>query len=411
LATEAEDLALQGAFRLTAPTGEAGVAGPATIMVGAELLQVSPQSGDMVSVAYRDVDAVEDAGYEIVLSLADGFRLHLLRLGGRRDEALDTVRTRWRDALSAALFIAEPAEYDRCRSVTSLARGDLCVNGSAEVRIYDTRIGVFPDAGDPYVIEHAEVRGVSFDAAAYAVVIGLEPGDSLGLTRIGRRSKEWPGLLEKARSGVSARVRAIVGALFPSAPSGSGQTLFRNGFGARQADLAGSIPDFLGGLAALEGTEGRLAEYALALRALCPAAEARFGITLDTAKAFEGVGSVLPEVSIGEFESVRASAWALVPLASPKGTTAAAFEVLSAPDHATYGFRIDPACAGEELAFLEHCLRRIQFRRDPIAAEEDSLPSGVLRRVPQLRWLRERFIGRAVHSSVDTWTATVRAWA
>ena len=96
-------------------------------------------------------------------------------------------------------------------------------------------------------------------------------------------------------------------------------------------------------------------------------------------------------------------------------------EVTSEAGHATYFFRLlEPASfaalKGEDLAVavskslmrLNRGLATLNFRRQPIYLSEDAIQQGAfamyrvaLRRLDSLQWIRQAFLGRAIHN--DSW--------
>jgi hypothetical protein len=66
-------------------------------------------------------------------------------------------------------------------------------------------------------------------------------------------------------------------------------------------------------------------------------------------------------------------------------------------------------------AAVQKCVRRINFRREPIYLPEEKLQDPkywkykfALAQIPELRFLREIFIGRALHRSPEIWRKDVQ---
>ena len=95
-------------------------------------------------------------------------------------------------------------------------------------------------------------------------------------------------------------------------------------------------------------------------------------------------------------------------------TRAGAWEATTGTGRATYFFHADsPAAAA--IARLTRGLALVNFRREPIYLPETSLlqqprfrryASGA-RKLPDLRALRAAYLGRAIHSSHETWLTQV----
>lgn len=101
--------------------------------------------------------------------------------------------------------------------------------------------------------------------------------------------------------------------------------------------------------------------------------------------------------------------WFFFPLAGG----VAAWEASTGGGRATYFFRIDAAQPGASVAKLTNGLALVNFRREPVYLSDTSLAQQKefhryaigARKLPGLRALRAAFIGRAMHSEVEKWTA------
>ena len=95
----------------------------------------------------------------------------------------------------------------------------------------------------------------------------------------------------------------------------------------------------------------------------------------------------------------------------------AAWEASTGSGRATYFFRIDPAQPQQSIATLTRGLALVNFRREPIYLPDTSLETQQrfhryaigARRLPDLRALRSAYLGRAIHTSIEAWTAQVQS--
>ena len=116
---------------------------------------------------------------------------------------------------------------------------------------------------------------------------------------------------------------------------------------------------------------------------------------------------------------------ALLPGATAAGDRLA-LDVLSEADHATYVYRVDPApvglarrAAAEWLAATaSHTLLALDFKKEPLylpeaelLAAREGLYRAAWRRLPGLRALRGRLIGRALHTAAGAWAEQLRTLA
>lgn len=98
--------------------------------------------------------------------------------------------------------------------------------------------------------------------------------------------------------------------------------------------------------------------------------------------------------------------WFFFPL--PNGT--AAWEATTGTGRATYIFKA-PAPIAETVEMLTRGLALVNFRREPVYLSDDALDRQPrfhryaigARKLPELRALRQAYIGRAIHSSPEEW--------
>ncbi|HQK92938.1 MAG TPA: hypothetical protein PLD23_05510 [Armatimonadota bacterium] len=408
---EPTPLVLNGAYMIRAGSSVTAE-GSAELRIGPDGVFIAPGAGPPTGIPYTDMEAILCGEHVITVPLRGGQVLQLRRLGGRFDEAFLALRQCHVDALSVALLVAEPTVVEAFGA--EFASHD-SVPAEAEVRLYDTRLGVFPYDGAPLVAEYSELAGISFDAASYRVVFSLVGGGQLWLGKLGRRSQDLPDQLNALRARASGWTQQALQRLFPSLP---GLTLaqlagtMRHGFAVCTREFVNWGVDPWAAIEALlpgADSEGTLARTAI--RDTCPDGQAWIGVAVFPGSGFFSEQSQLDPVTD---ESGSPADWMVYALGLLPGGRSIAYEVLTAEDCATYGFRIE---AESEWSELLRCLRRVQFRREPISVAEADLATAkagryalAARVVPELQWLRQRFLGRALHTSVDAWLDAVRRW-
>jgi len=365
--------------------------------------------GAPLTVLWREVEAVRAEDYVLRFELTGGCAVELSRLGGRFDEAVAESLRLWRDEIAAALLIAEPTLHDAfdCRYARTDGR-----EAAAEARLYDTRLALFPPDGLPIVVEYGDITGVMLDEESYAVAVDC--GERLVLGRLGRRTGEIPALLNGRVGALHGAVQATVARIAPSVGALRVRELSR-AFAAGESLPKAAMPDLAPALyAALNaslGEESNGPAYLEALREVSGGG-LRLGVRPSSEQAFVSDKAVATELTADEEGQAAATIWALAPLGEGDHVTAAAFEVLTEADRATYVFRISPEAADEDLRHMERALLRIQYRREPVALKDSEAAGSqyalAISRIPELQWLRERLIGRVAHTSVEAWTKKLR---
>jgi hypothetical protein len=124
--------------------------------------------------------------------------------------------------------------------------------------------------------------------------------------------------------------------------------------------------------------------------------------------------------------------WFFFPLAATPGSSepgnVVAWEASSTGGRATYFFRLvelsqagelknNPALVEESIRTLNAALGILNFRRRPIYLSDDEIEMNpqfhryaiAARRIPEVRQLRSRFLGRAIHSSPEAWQEQLKS--
>jgi len=107
------------------------------------------------------------------------------------------------------------------------------------------------------------------------------------------------------------------------------------------------------------------------------------------------------------------------------GKNLVAWEASSKSGRATYFFRLfdgneavrlkDPAAIETSIRRLNRVLGMLNFRRRPIYLQDEELECDprfhryaiAARRIPELRQVRSSFVGRAMHSSMASWSTQI----
>ncbi len=124
------------------------------------------------------------------------------------------------------------------------------------------------------------------------------------------------------------------------------------------------------------------------------------------------MASTAPQPVKPPLRQILAQSWFFFRLAE----NVAAWEASTGSGRATYFFRMAPAFETAAAA-LTRGLALVNFRREPVYLPEDSLAAQPryhryligCRKLPALRALRVAYLGRAIHSDLEAWSAQVAA--
>ncbi len=313
-------------------------------------------------------------------------------------------------------------------------------SGSCELRLYETGLVALVERGEPLRFHYSSISGVT--EGDYSLTLALENGDKLVLSRMGGYLEPFKKALNDAMNTLSLEAQGLIKGVAPQADSSVARRaarLMRDGKAARKADLDAISPAIWRGLEKKIEEAGILEEYRF-LRSLAQPEEMCVGLKRGLMGDFTGdylwmlapvYGSnavILEAVAVGEGESAEPLASAVKAEGeAPPGDVPEEKEEASAGSGrwATYVFKAmnrseyPPQDMGakmdEFIKELNDCMLSINFRREPIfMADEDlELPKNVkywhsVQRLPSLRELRGRFIGRVVHVNREQWQKGVR---
>ncbi len=390
--------------------GEKPAAGKASM--DDESLIILPSFGEPASLSLRDIASIEAADYRIAISLSGGASLSLSSLGRRFEDFLRELCRKRNGLILKDMLMDERmviggvrADYDRTDEEGKRT------SGKCEARIYETALVILPDSGELSRLPFCELASMS--EAGFALLFKGEYGDALTLSMLGRQLDPFRKALSDALGALSLRTQKMLNDAAPGATAQqimSAERLMRDGKAAARAELDAISPALWEGLVGKIRAAGLKDEYS-ALEGMSVRERMRIGVKRSLVGDMEG-------------EYI----WVLAPV---RGKNAVALEATSSEDsgRATYVFRFMDekahamASQAEREAALEsfmkeanRCMIAINFRREPIYLDDDSLADPKyssyrfsILRLPQLRRLRALFKGRAAHN--EGWAKSVMGLA
>lgn len=392
----------------------------ATFEIGAEAIGLQPAAGAPSRIGFAEVDCLLPGDHRFSLCLEGGARMEFSMLGRRFDAALAELSSRLRDFQNRALLLDEAEGGERFEGAFE-AFG---ASGAAELRLYFSRLSIFPRERAPFAIALGEVERVTFDRDTYAVELLMRSGERAIVGKLGRATEAFSSLLEARLAGLRRRLSDALGDLAPELSFLKRRALaalLPDGVPASERAIGTIAPDLFerlrGALLAPELAApvhflaGRSlpGEQALALK------EVHGRLNLDGEP--DGETSEAPAIaSAPRVHLENHLAFFLFPILAPDRAlpgNAIAVEVASRVGRATYLFRLaDPeryaaepwkalaSLAQQRIAELARCLVSLGFRRAPICLSEEAIGQPRhqgLRLAPGLAAARAAFLGRAIH--------------
>lgn len=403
-------------FSMSNPDGNVTFSSEGKVSLKEEWLTISSKEGRTLTYSVRDLLRVDAKDYRIALKVPEG-TLMLFNLGTKYE---DMVRELHRSRGDLALKDMLMGEQVRKSSVSADLRmlngGKETSAGHCEVRIYETALVIIPENLDPIRVLLSDLASVSKED--FGLLVEEASGNAYELKRLGKEIDPLANAIMNGMAELKSRVQEMLKEIMPAAaPSAieSASWLMREGHAGGKDDLERSAPGLWSSLEKRLRASGIGAEYDH-LASLSEEGGLRIGVK----RGLNGEGA-------NDYIWVLAS---ILDLERRERGNAIAMEATAeeGEGRATYFFRIFAReqyrglpgeglrrSSEELLDRISSCLVNINFRREPIYLEEAKLFAPeylryryAIARLPDLRSLRERFVGRVMHLSPEQWQSDVQ---
>jgi hypothetical protein len=443
----------QGKFQYLAQSGAVSQEGACRLHFDAQTLTLTPASGAALAFDLGDLDAVIAADYEVRLALYTGNFVVLSQLAKSYDNLVRELTHAYRNRSVQCLLLEDMGEIARFDGNFELT-GTVRASGPAEIRLYKSNLAVLPATSQSFQWRLADIADVKLDPVSYEVSLQADD-QSLKISRLAKRTEEFAARVSEARNALATSTAQVLHSMLPFLDPDQLQScaaLLIEGRSAPLTKLA-AIHEKIPAALAANAVDKDLKPYYDQLIARAVSGMGYAGLKLmrldeeDTESPSGGAGSIssastdhsagptdrdAPDHDAGAPETLH---WFFFPLAAKPGSTAVsnvvAWEANSSSGRASYFFRLvapeqaaqlaDPALASSvvdsAVRRLNRGLAMLNFRRRPIYLSEDELAMSprfhryaiAARRLPELREVRSRFLGRALHFSIEAWQEQVDA--
>jgi hypothetical protein len=403
--------AYSGKFQYLDASGAAASQGACQFRFDPETAILTPASGTPIAFDLGDVDRAVKHDWDFELALFTGRRVQLKQFGAAFSTMSEELLAAWRDRTVRCLLLEDLEEVARY----SAAAGLNAAPSPAEIRLYKSNIAVLPLDGAPIQWRLAEVDAVGFDDATYTFTL-QSGGEKLAVAKLAKKTGEFRGNLDGALADLRTREAEALHNTFPFLDPDCLQRLIQAMPEGRSVALSAmqaihpKLPDAL----IAQTVDEHLRPYfdALRKRSVGDGLMAGFKfIRPDEEESGEDGGQ---QESGAKKDESPLFFWFFFPLAGNR----AAWEATTGSGRATYFFDA-PAPADQAIAHLTRGLALVNFRREPVYLSDELLEQEQrfrkyaigCRKLPDLRTLRAAFRGRAIHTSLEAWTAQVDAQA
>lgn len=432
-------------YTMSDEKGEPLAGGEALAKVDAEALSVKPKTGESQLISLREIIGLNAADYRVNISLSSGEHISFFNLGYRYEDFVHELIRARNEVLLTDMLMYETVLKKGVKATYTYSEGERSQGpGACEVRVLETGLLVLPDTSDPIRLPFAYVSGLQ--DVDYRLTLSTERGATLVLSMLGREFDPVKKALSDAMNALSLQAQKTFKELVPLADPATirkASRYIRDGRAAMKKDLDAVSPKIWPDMEKKISDAGVGDEYgkikALAQQdRLCIGVKK--GLSGDTTGEYvwflapvydtggkPGNAIIMEAVSVSPEAEEEPEAEVAEPENS--GETSAeeavdAEDVQKSIGKATYLFRIvsrkdypgmskemlDTA-TDEAIRQMNDCMIAINFRREPIYVSDDQLrePENLqylysVQRLPELRFLRARFVGRVKHSGKGQWS-------
>jgi hypothetical protein len=433
-------------FSLGEIGGGETLGGEATGQLDLEELQIMPKSGEIITIPYRSILAFKEGDYRFQLTLSSRENLELYYLGYQYEDFLKTLCRLRNEVLLKDMLMQESLKKGGLQGEFSLRNtaGKELANGICETRLYETALVILPERSEPVRLPFSDL--LEWKEADYELTLQAEWQGTLILRQMGSHWDPFRKCLEEAAAALTARVHSLIKELVPGIDPATlrraGQ-LLREGKAATKASLDALSPRLWPAL------ESRLAT--LEERATGSEVDSEEGSEGSPPSAGEAEAATITQTFAHLKELARQDhmaigikrdllgeltgeyLWFLLPIYGPDASqpgNAIAMESISTVGggKATYFFRLLgrqeyrhrksleelDRLADNFIVEINRSMQAINFRREPIYLTDSQLGEPrfqkylySLQKLPELQRLRELYIGRVAHTSLERWKTTV----
>jgi len=389
------------------------------VALAEEGLFVIPNKGKEFYLYYSDIERLKGIDNQIEALVYDGFRYVFYYFGSYYEQFLHNLVSKRNYQMQKNLLMLDKdyqKEFEASFEFTDSERRTI-KDGKAKIILYRNSLVVTPQEEDFFNINYCDIEKIDFEPGKFSLNILLDLGEKLTLTMMGGRFEELKSDIERLIEEMYQRTAEMLKEYFPKGVSEwtilQLSRVLKQGKATKKSEIEEISPDLWGVLQRIifkrpdeessqEPDEERKAAFDYLLSLAGP----------------ENTYIGIRESFTSSEEELKPIFWFLV--AFPK-ENAIASEVTNEEGHATYFFRIkedgkpSPDDVKRKVKEINRSMQALNFRRDVIRASDDEIKSDkfsryrvALRKLPYLNRIRQDFIGRAIHTSEESWRKEVQ---
>jgi hypothetical protein len=408
--------------------------GEARAVLDEKTLTLIVSMADPLQFNYIDMKEINEYDYKINISM-DSEKLFLERLGYQYEDFLFQLFKLRNDLLLKYLLMEETLIQDQFYGQYEATGSNL--KGNCEIRLYDTALVVLPQKAEPIRLPYSYISKI--DKGDYKLTVANEFGEDYTFSMLGEKFDPLAKALSDAYAKMMRRTQESIKDFVPETNTASLSrlaSLMKDGRAAQKAKIDLLNPDFWARLTKKVTEAGLAKEYSF-LASRAPNDQICVGVKQGLMGELTGKYTWLL-FPLNNAQSNRLSNTVALEAFLTKDSKQPAFSVEKPEDQsgqdnnedvavsavgATYFFRLmnrkqyaqvnDEDAAkllSDFIINFNKCMIDINFRREPIFLTESQLENPkyaqyryAVSKMSGLKMLREHFIGRVIHGSIEQW--------
>jgi hypothetical protein len=404
-------------YSLADSHGEEVNGGGAGIELDETSLSIRPKSGEALLFPIREVVEILPEDYRITIRLISLETLVLSELGYQFEDFCRILNKTRNELLLKDMLMEEPLKKSGVEAdyAHTAIGGKNTVKGKCELRLYETSLVVLPEKAELARVPYGDILNIK--DVDYTLTVDAEPEGVFAFSMMGREYDPFTKKMSECINELSLKTQLLLKEMLPKLDSLTIRkiaALMKEGRAAKKSDINTVSPEIWPMLEKKLEQAGLKEEYSF-LKAVSQADRTCIGVK-------KGLMGGLT----GEY------LWFLMPVYCDKPKepgNAIAMESFSEENEgkATYFFKLAGRKkyggmaiedlhieADRALEAINRCMIAINFRREPVYLPEERLEEPAyqkyiyaIQRIPELKTLRESYIGRVIHASPEQWKKDV----
>ena len=400
------------AYSLNDDIGQEALSGDCTVILKKEDITIMPKFNEPIYLTFRDIVSINEVDHKINLTLTSKEILTIFKLGYKFDDFL-RVLSRYRNEITIKDMLMHEslkisgidAEYAYFNESGNK------LTGKCDIRLYESALLLIPEKDEIVRIPYCDIQHVSEEN--YSLNIITDFNESLMLSKMGSKIDYLTKTLGESINKLSVKSQSSLKEILPNIDPMTIRRVsrfMREGKAARRSDIESVSPqlwkelekriDILG-----IGDEYKFLESLSQKHKMCIGFKR--GLLGDLTSEYTWFLTPIYDTDHNKPGNIMA----MEAVSESGGKATYFFKIVSREDYRNYN-NIEELHqqADKFITRINRSLMAVNFRRAPIYLPDDKLEEVkyqkykiAVSKIPQLKELRNLFVGRIIHGNIDRW--------